>query len=353
MVITDSLQLYERACQEAKRYSQVPSNYNVGGNNYYNAGYCNMNVDFESYYIEIIGAMFYELITKKCSSLLSHLCVLNGIHVNLANIQIDDRQNTSIPHGAFDIKPILDGLNAAFSKDLGSCSSLYNTNKDNVFQGRVFNKEFDYIDWVNNALQELDRNMARILSNEIPGEDSKSKQQEESGFPKETKKADTIFRTHEPAFSDKLNQYADKRRADDAKLSEQIQQLQVSLQDELKQIMAIRDGIDYNNTQEAISQLLALYSLLYETLQYHPNKKNKESYNNLIESCEDLLENIEQSIAMLGVTIINDPGKPFDSGRHKAIKGSQPTGTSIVSRVVKIGFAYNKKVLEKAEVEIG
>ena len=149
-----------------------------------------------------------------------------------------------------------------------------------------------------------------------------------------------------------MNQLAENRRANDSAISEQIQALQVSLQDELKQIMAIREGIDYNLTQEAINQFISLFTLLSETLIYHPNNENKDSYTNLVESCEDFLENIKQSLAMLGVAIINDVGKPFDPEKHKTVRGVQPTRMATISKVVKIGFAYKNKVLEKAEVEL-
>lgn len=350
MVITDSSGLYEKACQKAKRYIQSQQGYNgYGQRNGYGSGY-STNADLELYYVQIIGMMFYELMTKKNSSLLSMLCSLNGICVEATNFSISYRRYNS--NTAWDIVPILDGLNTAFIKSLAECGFVFSKYRKDIFQNKVFKEGFDYITSITADLKTLDENISRLLSLPLKVSE-KIKRKELPVEPKKAKVPDTILRIHDPKLTDKLNQFAENRRANDSALSEQIQQLQSALQDELKQIMAMREDIEYNITQEPIKQFISLFALLSETLQYHnPNDEKKDSYQNLIESCEDFLENIKQSLALLGVTMINDVGKLFDPEKHKTVRGIQPTRMATISKVVKIGFAYKNIVLEKAVVEL-
>ena len=128
--------------------------------------------------------------------------------------------------------------------------------------------------------------------------------------------------------------------------------LQSSLQDELKEVMSIREEIEYKMMREAINQFLHLFSLVSEILQYHDkNDENKDSHRNLIESCEDFLENIMQSLSIIGVKIINDEGTPFDPKRHEIANGGQAIRTT-VAKVVDVGFIYKEQILKKAVVEL-
>ena len=346
MVFTDSTKLYEVACKYGKHRDQWGYQH---GTTYSRSS--SAPIDLEAYYVQIIGAMFFELITKKNSSLLSMLCAVNEINVDVVNFNTKfQRCNFK---GTYDLLPLLVGLNAAFTRGLDECSYLYTSKygKD-IFQGKVFSKDCDNVPAVTDELRTLDDNIGRCVS---ASSQSVEKQKREEKMPEEPNKSkvpDTILRIHDPKLTDKLNQFADNRMANDSAISEQLQTLQVSLQNELKQIMTIREGIDYSITQEAINQFISLFALLSETLRYHPNNKNKDSYTNLIESCEDFLENIKQSLAMLGVTIINDVGKPFDPEKHRTVRDVQPTRISTISKVVKIGFSYKNKVLEKADVEL-
>lgn len=355
MGITNSKEIYERARQYGIQLSKVqqgyfqnqPNGYSNSCGDEYSGSTNNQSVDLETYYIQIIGTMFYELITKKTSDLLSFLCSQNGIQIETVNYKIN-YQKCNFKR-AFDLVPIVHGLNIAFSNGLEECSFLFkNKYKNYIFKDNEYNQESGYATWITDALKTLDQNIYRTLSVPTQSSNDTVKMDKTS----KTKEPETVLRIHDPKLTDKMNQFAESRRENDSLLSEQIQKLQVSLQDELKQIMVIREGIDYNITQEAISQFLSLFALLSETLQYHPNNENKDSYRNLIDSCEDLLENIKQSLAMLGVTIINDVGKHFNPEKHKTVRGIQPTRSATISKVIKIGFEYKNKVLEKAEVDL-
>lgn len=346
MVFTDSIKLYDKACERARQLSSQSTQDQCA----------KTIVVLEAYYVRIIGMMFYELITKKNSLLLSRLCDAGNLRVEVVNFSLTYQSfNSQVPHveNACDLYALIHGLNIAFSKNLDECSRLFATSKyaEFIFQARRFSQEFDYITPITEALRELDANIFRLCNAAFQGGE-KTAQKEILAEPKSVMVSDRIIRAHDSKLTDKLNQLAENRKASDGAISEQVQQLQVILQNELKQIMAIREDIDYNIMREAICQFISLFSLLSETLQYHPNDDNKDSYYDLIESCKDFLENIKQSLAMLGVTIINDVGKPFDTEKHKAVRGMQPSRLAAVTKVVKIGFIYKNKVLEKAEVEL-
>ena len=334
-ITTNSIEIYERACQ----YRQ----------NDYSVGYKPRD-DFENYYIWIINTVFYELITKKSSCLLSNLCKVNGIYVEMQNFSIAAPECEY--KSTYDLMPILDGINTAFTEGLGECLRLFSSKYiEGIFKGLSFLPNYDYVSWAISGLNALDNNIGNVLLKSAQNSIEQAGK-EKTGTIKKAEPSEIILRIHDPKLTDKLNMLAENRKESNSALSAQIQQLQISLQSELKQIMAIREGIDYNIVQEAIKQLVLLFFLVSETIQYHPNEEKKESYHNLIESCEDFLENIKQSLAMLGVTIINDIGKPFDSNKHRTAKGKQPKRDEVISRVVKIGFAYKNSVLEKAEVEL-
>jgi len=304
MAIMDSVKIYEETCQQCALQ------------NLQNA----QNVDFESHYIQIITAIFYELIMKQSSSLLSMLCSRNDVSVETANFSIENQRYEN-NKTVWDIIPILDGINTAFAENLDECSFLFSKYQKSIFQKKSFKKGYDYASAITFHLKFLDDQMAH-------------------------------FRIHDTKLTDKLKKYAEERRANDLVLSKRMQQLQVSLQDGLEQIKETCDDIENNITEEPINQFISLFTLVSETLQFHPNDKNKDAYHNLVESCEDFLENIKQALAMLGVTIIDDVNKQFEPQKHKTVRGTQPVRGATISRVVKIGFIYKDKVLEKAEVEL-
>jgi molecular chaperone GrpE (heat shock protein) len=344
MVLTNSVQIYELACQKAKESTQNLQFYNQQEQLQDAKTSQGALLELKRHYVELISTMMFELITKKHCDLLSILCTLNDIRVDVDNYEIfsisSDFKST------YDILPILDGLNIAFESGLNQCVSSFLNAKGHIFQRKAFAEEFDYISFLNNELRRLDGNLERVLS-------FCSYNKVEPKLQEAILTIDTKTSMPDPKLTDKLNQLAEKRRANDTEFAEQIQNIQILLQSELKQIMSIRDGIDYYNMQEPVLQLMTLFYLISDTLLYHSHEDDsKKSYHNLIESCEDFLEHIMQSLAMLGVTIINDVDKPFDPARHKTIRGVQPIRQAHISKVTKIGFSYKDKVLEKAEVEL-
>jgi len=286
----------------------------------------------EVFFMDIVKTMIYELIKEKESMLLSEFCSINHIQANTKNLIIKYKSYNE-DSSNFDMLPIIEGVNAAFNKNLEESYLIYLQYKDDVLRCKKFNLNA-FKPKLITQLEFLDSNLGRVF-NTIKKDTGNIQMQHNND-----KTNDNAIIEHEPKLIEKLNEFAVNRKADDSAIIESIQQLQTILQNELQQIAMIREGIEYKTLHEAILQFTSLFFLIDDVLKYHPDK-NKEGYNNLIESCVDFAEHIKQSLAMLGVTIINDIGKPYDTEYHKATQGAA-TRQSIISKVIKIGFSYNK-----------
>lgn len=154
----------------------------------------------------------------------------------------------------------------------------------------------------------------------------------------------------------KLREFTQTRRADDSRLLDELKKLQSNMQEGLQAIMQTREGIEYAAMQEAISQLLLLHEEMWEILKFHPvdwKKDYKEDYNNLVDSCKELQANIVQALAMLGVEPISSTNVPYDGKYHQAeqsVRVPVPRG-AMVKSVLRPGFQYKEKILEKAIVQ--
>jgi molecular chaperone GrpE (heat shock protein) len=317
----------------------------------------NQQNDLGTSYVNIIKMMAEELLNKKTSSLLSHLCSDYSIEYKPTNFNLMQQghiyinYNELAPHLFCDTIIIISGLEAFFYKGEEGCKEIFKSRIDEVFRNRVYNSDqkIKFMESLVGLLKSIDSILHKksYQSNvKIDQIAYKANKVIEENTPK------TMMTSYDQKISEKLNQFAETRKASDAALSEQIQQIQVKLQEELKLIMKIREDIEYNTTLEPINQLIHLFNLLYDPLKYHMKKVGDNNYNNLIESCEDFQNHIQQSLSMLGVTIINEAQKPFDSEKHKTVRGVQPNRSSIISKVIKVGFSYKNKVLQKAEVEL-
>lgn len=410
MTITGSLDLYKNACSEAREFGKTEFEgtyvYTLQGSN---SPVVNRKKAYlEPYYIRIIQAMFFELVTQGNSPLLSHLCSQNGIGAEMHYLKIEAKPMKTGTGGCFDIKPLLDGLNIAFTGKLDRCSDLYFSHYcRDTFQNLVFSKTFDYKKWICNALNDLDRNMELLFKKKIshgekanekttvgkpeieePAAKKKEPQTLQDKRPEEKKpeveepaeeEKETLLQENtenvmqkeiepEPGKEEtngsmnnlkegkgcfrRLNCIAEERRRNDLAAAEQTLELQKNLQEELRQILSLREGIEFSFLQESVSQMIYLYSLAYDILQLHPDTQSKDGYMNLIEDVRELRESIAQCLAMLGVSMIADTGVIYDPFRHTVGAGGAPKRDSVVLNVIREGFEYKNKVLEKAVVEI-
>jgi len=161
--LADSIKIYEKACKQG--------HYNTEDNAVFN---------LERYYISLIRAMFYELVTDKSSDLLSILCSVNDIHVEVINFSIDcdilySRDIFNL--NSYNLLPIVEGLNAAFTKDLDRCSRLYLKHRKDIFQGRVVeNNNFKLL--ITAELEKLDNNIGYIISSGFQSSHDQKQQSE-------------------------------------------------------------------------------------------------------------------------------------------------------------------------------
>ena len=156
-----------------------------------------------------------------------------------------------------------------------------------------------------------------------------------------------------------LDTLANNRRADDERILTEIKKVQLSLQDELprlqeslKKISEIRDGVEYKMLTEPIYQLLQLYDTLSETAGQHPQADIQRGYEKLVRRCKNFPSYVERSLEMLGAELINETDVPLDASRHKVVNAVRPSKDAKVSKILSVGLIYKGQVWRKAEVEI-
>ena len=272
-------------------------------------------------YLQIVTTVFYELTTQKNSPLLSEMCVFNKINFDAKNFRLEkiDARRLYYVENSFDMYCILSGLNEAFSKNLDACAKVYDSMKNYVFAGAPLNPNF--FPKLINLLQNIDEK----LSPKIPREEN---------------------------LLQDLNSIAKNRIGADEKIIAEIIKVQASMQNSLKQISEIRDGLDYRTLQEPIYQLINLYNKIDDNLKLHPQNDINKGYERLLKRCQSFLKYIAQSLEMLGVELINTAGETFNPDKHKVFDDEKSSPDSVVAKVNKIGFIYKGKVLEKAVVEL-
>lgn len=304
-------------------------------------------------YLQVITTVFYELITKKNSPLLSEMCSINSINFDAQNFTIE---NVRISYfngdkNSFDMYVILSGLYKAFAKNLDTCVEWYEQHKSHIFQRMELDSR--YLSDFPILLQDLDKELEKFLPKEKIVEVTVEKIVEKHV------ETQSVFDEELNTLMQDLKSIAGNRISDDEKIINAIKIVQKSMQNEvstiqdsLKKILEIRDGIDFRTLEEPIHQLINLYEKIDKNLKRHPMENTEKGYKELIGRFNSFLNYIVQSLEMLGVEIIRESGKNFDPDRNKVADESESVSLdSVVSKVTRFGFAYKGKIIEKAEVE--
>lgn len=324
-------------------------------------------------YLHIVTTIFYELVTKKNSPLLSLLCNLSNVKLTPKNFSLPTTPlRFPVPTG-FDLLLLVYGLNFALSENLTSCSQIFDESSKEIFREK--NLDNKNLQLLYTCLQTLDDSIGslcgaeRIVEKrievpvikrvEVPVEKIVERRVE---VPVERRVEIPVETT--PITPDKdlvqiLDIIAQNRHADDERLISEIKTVQMSLQDQLprlqdtlKTIAKIRDGIDFKSMAEPINQLTQLYDKLAETLQRHPQQDTQKGYETLLKRCRNFLRYVEQSLAMLGVELINEAGVTIDFNKHEVMNMNRPSDFAKVSKVLHAGLIYKGQILRKAEVEV-
>ena len=295
--------------------------------------------DAKNFYLQIVTTIFFELTTAKNSPLISNFCASNGINFVGKNFKIDSSAEKFNFSTSYDMYCVIFGLHLAISENLETAAQFFEQCKEKIFRGNFlaseeFLKLADCLKMIDNQLEKLSATQEIIPPPKISDDEEK-------------------------IFQNTLDDIAKNRKSDDEKIIDEIKKIQLSMQAEvetiqksLKQISDLRDEIDFRGMDEPIRQLIQLYYKLSENLKRHPQADEKKGYDALIKRCNSFLKYITQSLAMLGVEMIDDTGKIFDPDKNKTSDDAENPLDATVTKILKAGFIYKGKVIEKAEVEI-
>lgn len=316
--------------------------------------------NLKNFYLQMMTMTFYELTTRKNSPLLSALCQAYKVNLPTKNFSLLSSAAFFNQHTSFDLYLIVYGLNVALAENLDSCMKFFDDNAQGVFRGNSltaedFQKLFvilaaldDSLGRFSPAVQIVEKRVEvpveKIIEKrvEVPVEKNSSASDEEYN---------NLLRG--------LNTLATNRQADDEKILTAIKKVQSDLQEELprlqeslKKISEIRDGIEHNTLAEPIYQLLNLYDMMNETAQQHPQTDIQRGYEKLVRRCKNFPSYVEQALSMLGAELINEIDVPLDVSKHKAVDAVRPSKSAKVSKILSVGLIYKGQIQRKAEVEI-
>ena len=267
--------------------------------------------DPKTRYVQLVTTIFYELVTQKNSPLLSALCHVNQINFAPKNFRLEPLQaDFAVPTGV-DLFLLLYGLNVAAEENLASVCNVFDEHADKQFPTQTLQDMCDF------CLSALDNGLAKFTADD----------------------------SHE------LKSLANERHASDEKIITEIKRLQLSLQDELRTIAQIRDGLDFAAQREPIRQLIELFDKLNEMLQRHPLPDAQKGYGELVRRCQSLLRYVKQSLAMLGAQFVSEVNVPVNLNLHETPPDSRPTDRATVSKILRAGFVYKGQVIRRAQVE--
>ena len=335
--MADSLNLYLEACSIVKNF---PDEYWR-----------------KNFYMQIVTTIFYELLKNKTSPLISKFCADNDINFQGKNFTIAPFQKKLMPlkQISCDAYIIICGLSAAFAENLDVCDKAYDEQafKNFIFQGRAL--EESYRQEILNCLNTIDNAMKNYQPVEkvvqVPVEKVVEKVVE--------KPVEKVIDSTTKILLIELDTIAKNRVADDAKLTDEVKRLQISMQNELatiqqslKQIADIRDGMEYRNLKEPIYQLIQLHRRVSDSTKRHPMDDTEKGYATLIRRFNSVLTYVTQSLKMLGVELIEETGGIFDPVKNKVADDADNPLECVVTKIIRPGFMYKGNVLKQAEVEV-
>ncbi len=279
----------------------------------------------KNFYLQMMTMTFYELTTRKTSPLLSALCQVNQVNLPTKNFALMPSKASFNQYTGFDLLMIVYGLNIALSENLDSGMKVFDDNAKVIFRGYSLNTE--YFQKLLANLKALDESLGRFCAVqivekrvEVPVEKIVEKRVEvpvekivERRVEVPVEKNSSVLEAEYKELLLGLDTLANNRRADDEKILTEIKKVQLSLQDELprlqeslKKISEIRDGVEYKMLTEPIYQLLQLYDTMSETAGQHPQADIQRGYEKLVRRCKNFPSYVEQSLEMLGAELINE-----------------------------------------------
>ncbi len=311
----------------------------------------------KNFYLRIVTTMFYELLKDKTSPLISKICADNEINFQGINFTVAPFQkNYTAPKPiSCDAYMLTFGLSVAFNENLDACDKYYEEQafKNFIFQGKILPET--YAQEIMNCLATIDNCLKNYQPIEKVIQVPIEKVVEKIIETPVEKVIDPATKT----LLDELDDIAKNRVTDDAKITDEVKKLQLTLQDELaliqqslKQISDIRDGLEYRNLKEPIYQLIQLHRKIFDSVKRHPMEDKEKGYATLIKRFNSVLTYVTQSLKMLGVELIESTGGVFDPVKNKVADDADNPLDCVVKKIIRPGFMYKGTVLEQAEVEV-
>lgn len=308
-------------------------------------------------YIQIIKYVANELLIKKRSKLLSHLCSLCDVKAESLNLTMFSIDSYSIGQQQISwawclhaivlgVKEILqdrfDNIEKIYSDNYGFymfASSLPHISKS--LTNEALKNEYLVIKEIIDGLKDIDISISNIF-----------------GIHQVQKKAAPVVAViNGDKLADKLNERAEKQCRDDSDLSGKLAEIQISLQEVQKlsgTIMELRDSVEYNASRKAVDELFSLYEELEEMIAHNrPENNNNCQSCTLIEDCTEFLASIEYALSSFGVKTLGKTNEAFDARIHETVGDTKPSRSAFVRSVIKVGFIYKNNVLRKSQVEVG
>lgn len=372
LIIKNSYDIYNEACS----YAMLVVNYSLNKCPYYSRNQdCNVclsriakklvnstcdalqAIDYvKRNYVQIIKYVANELIIKKRSKLLSHLCSLCDVKAESLNLTMFSIDSDSIGQQQISwawclhaivlgVKEILqdrfDNIEKIYSDNYGFymfASSSPNISKS--LTNEALKNEYLVIKEITGGLKDIDISISNIF-----------------GIHQVQKKAAPVVAViNGDKLVDKLNERAEKQCRDDSDLSGKLAEIQISLQEVQKlsgSIMELRDSVEYNASRKAVDELFGLYEELEEMIAHNRPENNDNCQScTLIEDCNELLASIEYALSSFGVKTLGKTKEAFDARIHEAVGDTKPSRSALVKSVIKVGFIYKNNVLRKSQVEL-
>lgn len=340
--MTDSLELYKEALNFAKNNPTSNFGFRTLADN-----------ALKNFYLQLVTTTFYELTTRRTSPLLSALCQMNRIDYLPKNFTKMPVQQSFNLYTSFDLYLIVYGLNVALAENLSSCLKVFEGNAGNIFRGQSLRNE-DFQTLIQ-LLKALDESLVKFRADEKIIE----KRVEVPVEKIVEKPVEVPVDGDEKILLQSLKNLADNRHADDEKILTEIKKVQLDLQEELprlqetlKKISEIRDGIEYSTLKEPLYQLLQLFDAINDTAQQHPQEDAQRGYEKLIKRCKSFSRYVEQALEMLGAKLINETNVPIDPAKHTVTNAARPSRSAKVSKILSVGLIYKGQIHRKAEVEV-
>lgn len=309
----------------------------------------------KSNYVQIIKYVANELLIKKHSKLISHLCSLCGVKaegLDLTRFSIDsDSIEQYQISWVWCLRAIVWGVKEILQDRFDNIEKIYSDNYGfYMFASSlpIISKNLDaalkneplVVNDITDGLKNIDICISNIF-----------------GVSQVQKKAAPVVAViNGDKLADKLNERAEKQCSDDSDLSGKLAEIQISLQEVQKlsgSIMELRDSVEYNASRKAVDELFGLYEELEEVIVHNiPENNNNCQSCTLIEDCEELLSSIEYALSSFGVKTLGKTNEAFDARIHEAVGDTKPSRSALVKSVIKVGFIYKNNVIRKSQVEL-